>query len=251
MIRTLVSDFFNHPAPWVEVKSLAETAVLTRASLSILIIVPVLNAVWERIPEVFDVSELVGPTLPLPWIMLYAAALIVAISQALYQAAAPGMVKEYSLQQYVDDQMASFRNSPDTDELKKHARVALRNQRDPYQSPEYHDANFLAGATKDQSFLEDIFEVMGFSPQSGELGRAQMELLNTDWDYQRAVAISNKLMPDVFKTRYGEEASQKRFAADMLRIGYYLAIFLVLYVIIEQSFDIFSTHFFGTVFSSM
>lgn len=231
-------------SPWDRVKSLAETAVLTRASLSMLIIVPSLNAIWLGIPSLFGVEGVVGIKLPLAWVLLYAAALIVAINQCAYQLLAPGAIKSSSRHEYVNTHLNNFLNNPDLERLKSTA------MRQFFLDPEYRDgftldddeASFLASSTDDWNFYRAYFGAKHFNRDKDiEKAVSEAKRMSKDRSVGKVTTIANGVMSHEYNLEYSLLAAQRWQIAYIVIAGYLFSILLVFYVILDQSIDVFST----------
>ncbi|WP_171238634.1 hypothetical protein [Ruegeria sp. HKCCA5763] len=94
---------------WTFVRAFGELTILTRASITTLIFVPVLAAIW---PTARGVFESVSLTLPSIWAVAFLASLSALIGNVLYQVFAPTVVKQYSLDDYVHQEVSRYNENP-------------------------------------------------------------------------------------------------------------------------------------------
>ncbi len=106
----------NSKHNWSLVRGFGELTILTRASTSALVLVPVLAAVWPGVRAMAQHSailygheDFLPPNMPEVWGMLFFAALFAMLGRVVYQSSCPEEVRERSRVDVINEEMDAFR----------------------------------------------------------------------------------------------------------------------------------------------
>lgn len=110
----------NTKLNWGSVRGFGELAILTRASTSGLVLVPILAALWPGVRAMVEYytkknghESFLPPVMPEVWGMLFFAALCAMLGRVIYQASCPEEVRERSRVDVINDEMDAFRSTRD------------------------------------------------------------------------------------------------------------------------------------------
>ncbi len=101
---------------WSLARGFGELTILTRASTSGLVFVPILAAVWpgvralvQHYAKIYGYEDFLPPNMPDAWGMLFFAALFAMFGRVIYQSSCPEEVRERSRVDVMNEEMDAFR----------------------------------------------------------------------------------------------------------------------------------------------
>lgn len=251
-----------HRLRWDLVRGFGELAILTRVSMSALVLVPILAAVWpavrgavERLGQPYGVLP---PMMPWTWAALFFAAVLVILGRVLYQAHAPQEVREASRVDFTARRAEAFREADEheREQLLREAIEAvdeagsdavLRWFRHRRLVRHHGRVVWIPGRIED--FEYERAELPPPEPDSAQKGATEADEDQGGDEHEREQGAPRRtaeaVMPPESRkmiavragadARYDLIARQNRQRARFALWGYTLAVMLVLVVLWDQS----------------
>lgn len=97
---------------WRLVRGIGQLHLLNRASMFLLVFVPILAAVWPTVRQALDTALGRTTFLPMSWAYLFGASLGTLSGRTFFQLACPEMIKDMSLAEYVRSKKREYAEAP-------------------------------------------------------------------------------------------------------------------------------------------
>lgn len=97
---------------WRLVRGIGQLHILNRASMFLLVFVPILAATWPVVRRLLESAFGTSEPMPATWAYLFASSLLLLVGRTIFQLGCPDVVKEFSLSEYVRSKKREYAEAP-------------------------------------------------------------------------------------------------------------------------------------------